>query len=332
MKSTHEIKATNVKKSKRIFIRTIIVIAIVLLIIGLVGILIFNSKLNKLQREENKPKAKIEYDIPNLDKDKKLMAEGSVFKDKNVFNVLLIGTDERAKKFSDNARADSIMLLSINKKTKKANLVSFERGIGVSVQERDDDWLTHVFRYGGANLLIQTIRDYFKVDVNKYVRVNFDTFIKGINCINGIDVELSSAEVGYLKNDSNHAQNLVVGKNHVNGSVALSYARTRKIDSDWSRIKRQRKVIQSAIMQTKNLSVLEFNDIANEVLPLIKTNLTNSEIISLLLVFPDFTGVTLGQMTIPIKGTYWSYKNSNGRSMFGVDFKKNAKELHKFLY
>lgn len=321
------------KKSKKKAWKIIIGIIIVIVLIGLSVYLYYQSKLNKLQTDkEDEKNTKIEYEIPGLDKEKTLMAEGSVFKDKDVFNILLIGTDERAKTFSNNARADSIMLLSINKNTKKANLVSFERGIGVSVPGKDDDWLTHVFRYGGANLLMQTIRDYFKVDVDRYVRVNFVTFIKGIDSIGGIDVELSSSEVEYLKNENKLAQNLVVGKNHINGSIALSYSRTRKIDSDWNRIKRQRNVIQAAITQTKDLSVLQLNKMADEVLPLVKTNLQASEISSLLLVAPDFQGVNLGQMTIPMKGTYWNYKSSNGRSLFGVDFKKNAAELHEFLY
>lgn len=71
---------------------------------------------------------------------------GEIYQNDNVINILLLGTDERASSFSDNARADSMMVLSIDKKYHTVKLVSFERGLGVSIPGRNDDWLTHTFR------------------------------------------------------------------------------------------------------------------------------------------------------------------------------------------
>lgn len=265
--------------------------------------------------------------------------EGDAFHSEDVLNILLIGTDERTKEFSTNARADSMMLLSLNRKEHTAKLVSLERGIGVPVPGRNDDWLTHVFRYGGADLLMKTIRDCFKVDVERYIRVNFYTLSQIINSIGGVDIPLTEAEADYLNNnklyfagDGQFIHHVEQGMNHLDGDTALAYARIRAIDSDWNRIKRQRTVLQSAINQTKGLTLAEIDAGLIEVLLLIRTNFTKQEIISLLFEAPAFRGIHLEQLTIPVEGTYWGIVGVDGRRMYGVDFEENAKILKNFFY
>ena len=252
--------------------------------------------------------------------------------DDNIVNILLIGTDERAEGFSNFARGDSCMILSLNKSTGRAKLVSLERGMGVPIlsgqYKGQWDWLTHTFCYGGADLMMQEVRECFRVDVHKYVRVNFGTFRAGINAIGGVDITLTQAEADYLNNmDPEHP--VTAGTNHLYGFTALQYARIRKIDSDWTRIKRQRTVIQAAINQTKGLNPAQLDSTLNRVLPLVMTNLTKGEILELV---PKFQGVTLEQMTIPASGTYGGMRGMGGRSLYAVDFTANAKILQEFLY
>ena len=118
----------------------------------------------------------------------------------------------------------------------------------------------------------------------------------------------------------------------MDGTAALSYVRCRKIDSDWRRVERQRNVIQAVVTKTKDLGVTELNDLLNNVLPLVQTNLTKLEITELLLLAPKYRGVTIDQMTIPIKGSYGGMKGMGGRSLFSVDFDTNAKALREFIY
>lgn len=63
------------------------------------------------------------------------LPSGEITKEKEVFNILLLGTDERTYDFSDAARADAIMVLSLNLKDSTAKLVSLERGMGVPILE-----------------------------------------------------------------------------------------------------------------------------------------------------------------------------------------------------
>mgnify|MGYP000166422156 CR=1 FL=1 len=267
-----------------------------------------------------------------------VIPDWDIFSDDDVVNILLIGTDEHTQDFSENARSDSMMIASINKRTKSAKLVSLERGMGVPVlageYEGQYDWLTHIFRYGGADLLLETVRTCFRVDVDRYVRVNLNTLIQIVDSIGGVEISLTQEEADYFAAVHGHEELncLVPGLNHMNGTQALAYARLRKTDSDWKRVERQRNVIQQVIYGAKGMNLLEINSFADNVLPLIKTNLTKGEIAALILIAPDFVGTTIDQMTIPQAGTYGSMIGMGGRHLFAVDFEANAKILQEFLY
>lgn len=257
------------------------------------------------------------------------LPEDDIYVDKDVENILLIGTDERTAKFNYKARADSMIILSLNHKTGNIKLVSLERGMSVRIPGRADDLLTHTFRYGGADLLLKTIRTHFRVDVDKYVRINFNTFETMINAAGGVDITLSEKEAYGLNtypNGNTWKLDRVVsaGENHFNGFEALQYSRMRWIDSDWRRVERQRKVIIALKDKCSEMSLGELNEFAESCLPLVQTNISSTEMAGLLISLPNFLDADLQQMTIPKKGTY--------QGLGDVDFNANTKILHEFLY
>ena len=193
------------------------------------------------------------------------------------------------------------------------------------------DWLTQTFRYGGADLMMREVRECSKVDVERYIRVNFTTFKKGIDSVGGIDITLTAAETEYV-NTGTGRKTYTEGENHLDSTAALVYARCRHIDSDWHRIERQRNVIQAVVTKTKDLSVTEVNTLLNNVLPLVQTNLTKLEITELLLLAPKCRGAEIKQTTIPVSGSYGGMRRLGGRSLFSVDFDANAKALREFIY
>ena len=314
----------------------------------------YDAKLGLIQYNSGSHSMDVNTDISGEDSDDSLpdmgqapvdaeqksqLPEGDPFYDKDVINILLLGTDERTPQFNDNARADSIMILSLNTKTHTIKLVSIERGIGVPVPGRNNDLITHTFRYGGAALTLQTVRECFNVDVERYVRVNFSVFQRAIDTIGGVDITLTKAEADYLMQQKiqtaqNVTPNLVTGENHLDGKTALAYSRIRKIDSDWSRIQRQRNMIQAAINQVKSEDIFTLNKLADTILPMIETNLTKEEITSLLFEVPGFisAGANMEQMTIPTYETCWNSVGVDGRKMIGVDFAANAQILKDFFY
>ena len=257
--------------------------------------------------------------------------------DDHVMNILLIGTDERTAQYNTNARADSMILVSINKDLHTVRLVSLERGIGVPILEGElegqYDLLTHVFRWGGADLLIKTVEHCFKVDVNHYVRVNFAAVEKIVDAIGGIELEFTSREAHGLNEwAAEHEKQVKSGVNRVDGNTALRFARLRWIDSDWQRVGRQRKVILAVVNELKSADLTKLNQLADTVLPLIQTNLTKLEIAELMLYSPNFLRSQFDQMTIPKQGTYGGMGIRNGGGAFAVNYEINNDLLYRFLY
>lgn len=275
--------------------------------------------------------------VKDLQQTEAVEATSEIAKDSKVYNVLLIGTDERtAGEYSNNARGDTCILLSLNTSgdAPVVSLVSLQRGIGVPILRGEYagqwDWLTHTFRYGGADLLMTEIRECFKIDVHHYVRVNFEAFEKGINAIGGVDVYFDEAERDYFIPRSNEP--VYVGMNHLDGVQALKYARLRSIDSDWGRTARQREIIIAALNKCRNLSLTEINNLIDLLLPMVKTNIPQTKIAQMLLLVPELRNMEIQQTIIPQKGTYGGMVGMGGRSLFAVDFEANSQYLKEFLY
>ena len=203
--------------------------------------------------------------------------------------------------------------------------------------EGEYDWITHTFRYGGARLTMDTVETCFNVQVDHYVRFNFNSFVQIVDAVGGIDVELTETEAAALNWEVPSNSMLIVNKvhaglNHFDGYTALQYARLRSIDSDWKRIERQRTVIQAVLDQIRNASVTELDNLLNTALPLVQTNFTKSEIAALLVQLPGFLGVQTEQMSMPVEGTYGVRTGMDDRTMYDPDWQVESEILQDFLY
>lgn len=352
------------KKNKALRVVLIILLIFFLLIVGIVALAYgyYRDKLGNLRPDDTHPTetispsewSELETDplgsemddliqsLPTMQPTFPTIIGGEEPSDRpeyldHVTNILLIGTDERGEDFTYKARGDSCMLLSVNTAgdAPVVSLISFERGMGMPILSGKYagqwDWFTHLFRYGGAEMMMESIEACFDIEVDYYVRVNFATFTKGIDALGGVDVEFSKAELTYFQQAWNFEGQ--VGMNHLDGKYALRYARLREIDSDWSRIKRQRKIVSAAINKVKDKSLTELDALIDTCTTLVRTNLTEDVVTKLLLeVAPGLTNVTVQQMTIPAKGTYGSQKVMGGRSAFAPDFEENTRLLHNMIY
>lgn len=259
-------------------------------------------------------------------------------------NILLLGTDERASNdlgdfgadLKENARADACMLLSLDVKNHTAHLVSLERAIGVPVEGVGEDWLTHVFTYGGADAMLKTVREQFGVEVYRYVRVNVGVAADLIDAIGGVDITLTETEAaalnGEIYTNSTTKHRVTPGLNHLDGFDAIAYARQRFIDSDFHRVQRQRNVLQAAIDETKSLTLKQLDRLLDVALPMVQTNLTKSDIAGLIPKAPAFFGVKLKQMTLPLPGMYGKKLTDDGRSLMMLDREEATRILNDFFY
>ena len=348
MNSEYIPKAKKEKKKSGTTKKVLLIVLALLLALVLAGGLYVHSKYAQMyddgeaegdveQVDQNLSDA-MDSATAELEEKESIYYDGDVLASKDVFNVLLIGTDERTNgEYSDNARGDSCILASINTsgEVPVISLVSLERGMGMPIPwgqyEGQYDWLTHLFRYGGAKMMMAAVEDAFKVQVDYYARINFGGFEQVVNAVGGVTVYLDEAECQYFI-DGYKMKDAVVGMNRLNGHMALCYARLREIDSDWQRIQRQREVIFSVLDQCRELSLTELNELADVILPLIKTNIPEGKIAELLLLLPQLPNAQTQQATVPQHGTYGGMTGLGGRSLFAVDFETNAKFLHEFLY
>jgi len=252
---------------------------------------------------------------------------GEILQDKDIVNIMLMGTDDRrSEKFDNTARCDSMILMSIDNRNDTIKLASFIRSIPVIMPTGDRVFLGDSFHYGGPAYVLNGVRTYFNVDVDRYIRVNFEIFKKLIDAIGGVDITLTPKEARALNHEIfSSTQPLTTrvyaGENHVCGHDALQYARLRYIDSDWRRMERQRNVLRAIQAQASTLSVLELNAAADEILPCIQTNLTKTEITSLLFSSSQILNYTIDDVTIPIEGDY-----------LNMDYQRNSDFLQEYLY
>jgi len=190
---------------------------------------------------------------------------------------------------------------------------------------------------GGAKLTMKTIEDCFNVQVDHYVRVNFNSFVQIVDAVGGVDLDITEMEAKALNWEVPSNSMLIVKKvepgwNHFDGYTALQYARLRAIDDDWHRVARQRTVIQAVLDRIKSASVTELNDLLDTALPVVQTNFTKTEIAALMVQLPSFLGVTADQMTMPVQGTYGVRNGMDDRPMMDPDWAANIAVLQNFLY
>ena len=209
---------------------------------------------------------------------------GELYSSKNVINVLLVGLDSKnALQYGGNS--DSLILVSLNKKTEKISMCSFFRDswcyMDIAGRERYAKINSSYF-HGGPDALIDTIERNFKIDIDYYVAVDFSSFRDIIDALGGITVPVQEYEAAYI-NKTNPDFHIEAGDAvHLTGKQALVFARIRKsdYDSDVSRTRRQRQVITSLIQSAKNASMSQLNNTLDTLFKYVKTDLTKSQILS----------------------------------------------------
>ena len=253
--------------------------------------------------------------------------------DKDVVNILLLGNDARDDR--DHGRADTIMVLSFNKVTRKIKLVSFLRDTWIYIPGRDK-WnrINTAFRYGGVGLAINTININFDLDIQYYMRVDFNSLKSIVNELGGIDMELTEREVEYINNGCG-GEDLPVfaGWHHLNGEQALCHARNRKIgNGDWSRTERQRKVMNAMFEKAKQTKdVPSLVSLVDRLIGYVETNMSAGQVVSLGIDVVFGGSVDLMNRSLPFEGT-WEYAWEGKMAVIHIDIPANRAKLHAYLY
>lgn len=316
------------KKKKNVGLILLLVILSFLLTVLLGGVIYFNSTLNQINRfEENGEtlsteelelilQEQIQVDdslvegvtIGTVPSELDVMTDEEEVIGGKIINILLIGQDTRDAK--QRGLSDSMILISVNTETKKLVMTSFMRDLYIDIPSDRGGYyrqrINTAYAVGGMVKLNATITHNFGVEVDNNIEVDFSGFQTIVDAMDGIDIELTKAEANYMNSDSGQRWKLQEGMNHLDGEQALCYARIRKIDSDFYRTERQRIVLNKLFEKVKDMGVTELLSLAKEFIPLITTDMTNSEITGYIMelapILPELEVIT---QRIPVDGSWW---------------------------
>ena len=171
-------------------------------------------------------------------------------------NILVMGIDRRPGE-AFISRTDSMMLISIDPDTNEAALLSIPRDLYVLIPGYGQDRINTAFVYGaadgspaaGAALAMNTVEYNLGVPVDHYVLVDFSAVTKGIDTLGGVDVYVPYDINDPTFPDMNYGYDplyIPAGLQHMDGQMALKYARTRHVDNDFGRAARQQQVLLAA--------------------------------------------------------------------------------------
>ena len=219
----------------------------------------------------------------------------------DVYNILLMGIDYGSKNYPY-GRSDSMILVSINKNQKTIKLVSLSRAAYAAIRGYKNTRLSHAHGYGGAPLAIDTVERNYKIRIDRYVSVGFDSFKKIIDAFGGVSINLTSVEQNVL-NGAFPGKFPSAGTYTLNGEQALVYARLRATDNDRTRTGRQRNVLMALSQKAKSMSVTYALGILNVVLPLVRTNFTRTELVKQAANALSYLKWDISQDILPVSGT-----------------------------
>lgn len=258
----------------------------------------------------------------------------------DVYNILLIGSDTRES--GSVGRSDAMILVSINQKSETIYLTSFLRDCYVSIPGYGNTRLNHAFAYGGPALLEETLEKNFKVHVDRYVAVDFFSFMDVIDVLGGVYINVTEEEQE-VTNDYIWSMNNLMGEEwsndylwssgwqKLNGKQALCYARNRYTGNDYQRTERQRTIINQIISGAMESSPSTLVDLAQVILPQVTTDMTKSEILSYAANIAAYMDYDIESQQIPVSGSY-SGATISGMSVISLDLDENIDYLQDTIY
>lgn len=211
----------------------------------------------------------------------------------NNVSVLIMGVDEsdvRGKEYGGAIRTDALLLATFNKDSKTVKLLSIPRDTYTYIPiEKKKDKITHAHAFGsakngkngGPQASIDAVEKLMNVPVDYFVKFNFKSFIKIVDDLGGVEVDVPVEFTEQDSNDNAEAIHLEKGVQKLNGEEALALARTRHIDSDAMRGQRQQLVIEAILKKLTSVgSVTKVGNIIDDINGQFVTNLTFDDMLS----------------------------------------------------
>ena len=255
-----------------------------------------------------------------------------------ITNVLLVGTDARDLK--ESARADSIIIATLDNNNKEIRLTSLFRDTLVDIDGYGPYKLNAAMAFGGINLLKDTIQETYNINIDKYIIINFWGFEAIIDQMGGLEIDVKDYQLDELNKyigESTGGNDCPVtesGLQLLNGKQALSYARIRKgVGDEFERTERQREVLFKVAEKLRETKPTKYLGIMNSMLDYINTNIDPLDALDMAYTIYKFPSLDTKQIHIPV--TELSDDMNYGGEVgwvFIMDRKQNTQILHDFIF
>jgi len=306
---------------------TFLVLVIILVIVAGVALGYLYSKIDKMDIQE--------LDETDIGIDETIKEQLSKYR-----NIAIFGIDSRADDYGLGNRSDCIIIASLNQETNEIKLISLYRDTYMRMDENKRevlDKITHAYSYGGAQNAVKALNTNMDLNITEYVTVNFDALIAAVDAMGGITLEIDSSEIGYMNDyikDTSRisgvksSQITKTGKQKVDGVQAVAYSRIRyTAGGEHKRTERMRTVIEAMLTKAKALSLGKLNNLVDEILPRVSTNITLADILELV---PSLTSFSIGE------SIGWPYETRGTQTgiYYGVPvtLESNVIKLHQEVF
>ena len=261
-----------------------------------------------------------------------------------ITNILLVVTD--GKYIEKWNRSDSMMVVTIDSKNKDIRISSIARDTYVDIPGYSTEKLTHAYAYEGIDLLKEVFKVNFNLDIDKYIAVNFVSFMDIMDELGGVEVNVEEKDIkeinkyidacyGYYKNKDEKDKEYITksGVQRLNGYQALAFSRIRYTDSAFHREARHREVAESVYKEFAQKGVETYKKCAEIILNNTKTNISPIEMMNLAYTVLKINDKDIDQFQFPLE----EYRNGhiiNKQKGWVLEWDKepNLEAWHKFIF
>jgi len=249
---------------------------------------------------------------------------------KDRVNILLLGVDNRDN--DTHPRADTMLIVSIDPVTKKANAMSVMRDTWYKIPDGYDfEKINAAHALGGPDLTIRTLKDMLQIPIHYYAKTDFQGFIKIIDALGGITIDVEKP-LHYL-DDGVYDIHLNAGVQKLDGTHALMYVRFRNDAlGDFARTERQRKFLASLADEMSSAStILKLPSLLNAIEPYIETNMTMSNMIKLGRLALEVDGSDIETLQIPPRDALREGYAGGGQAVLIPNVYETRRQVYEFL-
>ena len=280
--------------------------------------------------------------VVELDRENLEMNEGANPAQQEFTNIAIFGIDAReTDSMLEGNRSDTVMIASINNKTKEVKLVSLYRDslFYVNTEQVPTAKLSHAYAYGGPQLAISALNHNLDLQISDFITVNFLALSKAIDELGGITINVRPEELPMLNTCITEQINITgvysdgvfnAGEQVLNGTQATAWTRIRSTDQgDITRTERQRTVLSKMFEKAKASDVATIDHIIDEVFPCISTSMERDTFYELM---KDMASYGLsGTVGFPF-AFEMKQDEVKGSILVPADLSANVSALHEFLF